>query len=257
MNIGLKLWSTNLANYAKEALRLYENGYCSYVELYAVPGIFEETATGWKNLNIPFTLHCPHFAHGFNLSKAELSDSNRKLFDEVRRFADFLNVDFIVIHGGIGGDVEETAKQLKALNEPRALIENKPYKAVPIIAPGKICVGYSPEQIELIKNESGCGFCLDFNHAICAANSFKLNHIDYLKEFMKLKPDMFHLSDLPDEKTEYDGHFHLGEGQIDLKSFAQFMKKDSKVSLETAKNSKTSLEDFIKDSEYYSKLMAV
>ena len=55
--------------------------------------------------------------------------------------------------------------------------------------------------------------------------------------------------------TEYDGHFHLGEGKLDLKSLAQFMNKDSKVSLETAKNSRTSLEDFIKDSEYYSKVM--
>ncbi len=255
MNIGLKLWSTNLEYYAKEALRLYEQGYCSYVELYAVPGTFDETAVAWKNLNIPYTLHCPHFAHGFNLGKTKQRDNNRKEFDEVRKFADLLNVDNIIIHGGIDGEAEETAKQLKDLNEPRALIENKPYKAVPVIAPGKTCVGYSPEQIELIKGVSGCGFCLDFNHAICAANSFKLDYIDYLKDFMKLKPDMFHLSDLPDEKTEYDGHFHLGEGQIDLKSLAQFMKKDSKVSLETAKNSRTSLEDFIKDSEYYSRLM--
>lgn len=255
MNIGLKLWSTNLEYYAKEALRLYEQGYCSYVELYAVPGTFEETAVAWKNLNIPYTLHCPHFAHGFNLGKSKLRDSNRKKFDEVRKFADLLKVDYIIIHGGIDGEAEETAKQLKDLNEPRALIENKPYKAVPVIAPGKTCVGYSPEQIEMIKSLSGCGFCLDFNHAICAANSFNYNYIDYIKKFMALKPDMFHLSDLPDEKTEYDGHFHLGEGQIDLKSLAQFMDKDSKVSLETAKNSRTSLEDFIKDSEYYSKLM--
>ena len=255
MNIGLKLWSTNLEYYAKEALRLYEQGYCSYIELYAVPGTFEETAVAWKNLNIPYTLHCPHFAHGFNLGKSKLRESNRKKFEEVRKFADLLKVDYIIIHGGIDGEAEETAKQLKDLNEPRALIENKPYKAVPVIAPGKTCVGYSPEEIEMIKSMSGCGFCLDFNHAICAANSFNYDYIDYIKKFMALKPDMFHLSDLPDEKTEYDGHFHLGEGQINLKSLAQFMNEDSKVSLETAKNSRTSLEDFIKDSEYYSKLM--
>ncbi len=256
MNIGLKLWSTNLDYYAKEALRLYEQGYCSYVELYAVPGTFEETAVGWKNLNIPYTLHCPHFAHGFNLGKSELKNNNKTIFDEVKRFADLLNVDFIIIHGGIDGEAEETAKQLKDLNEPRALIENKPYKAVPVIAPGKTCVGYSPEEIEIIKSLSGCGFCLDFNHAICAANSFNHNYIDHIKKFMAIKPDMFHLSDLPDEKTEYDGHFHLGDGQINLSSLAQFMNKDSKVSLETAKNSRTSLEDFIKDSEYYTKIIA-
>ena len=249
MNIGIKLWSTNLDYYAKEALRLYEKGYFSYIELYAVPGTLE-TASEWKSLNIPYTLHCPHFAHGFNLGKSELRESNSKIFDEVRRFADLLNVDYIIIHGGIGGEVEETAKQLKSLNEPRALIENKPYKAVPVIAPGKICVGYSPEQIGLIKSVSGCGFCLDFNHAICTANSFKFDYIEYLKKFMALKPDMFHLSDLPDEKTEYDGHLHLGQGKLNLKSLIQFMNKDSKVSLETAKNSRTSLDDFISDSDW-------
>ena len=250
MNIGLKLWSTNLNNYAKEALRLFEQGHYSYLELYAVPGTLN-TIKEWKALDIPYTLHCPHFAHGFNLSKQDYKDSNKRIFDEVRKFADELNVDYIIIHSGIDGDVVETARQLKALNEPRALIENKPYKAAPIIAEGKTCVGYSPEQIELIKSESGCGFCLDFNHAICAANSFKQNHIDYLKDFMKLKPDMFHLSDLPDDKSEYDSHHHLGQGKVELKSLAQFMNINSKVSLETAKNSKTSLEDFIADTQFF------
>ncbi len=249
MNIGIKLWSTNLENYANEALRLFEQGYFSYLELYAVPGTLN-TIKGWKALNIPYTLHCPHFAHGFNLSKQEYKESNQRIFDEVRKFADELNVDYIIIHSGIDGDAIETAKQLKALNEPRALIENKPYKAAPIIAEGKTCVGYSPEQIELIKSESGCGFCLDFNHAICAANSFRQDHIDYLKNFMKLKPEMFHLSDLPDNMSEFDSHLHLGQGKIDLISLAQFMNKDSKVSLETAKNSRTSLDDFIMDYDY-------
>ncbi len=255
MSIGIKLWSTNLENYANEALRLFEAGYFSYLELYAVPGTLN-TINGWKKLSIPYTLHCPHFAHRFNLSKPELKNSNRRIFDEVRKFADELNVDYIIIHGGIDGEAIETAKQLKALNEPRALIENKPYKAVPGIATGKICTGYSPKQIELIKNESGCGFCLDFNHAICAANSFNLDYIDYLKEFMKLKPDMFHLSDMPDAKSEYDGHLHLGQGKVDLKSLAQFINKDSKVSLETAKNSKTSLEDFVADYKFVKELIS-
>ncbi len=224
-------------------------GCFNYIELYAVPGTLD-TITGWKNLNIPFTLHCPHSAHGFNLAKVELSDSNRKLFNEVRKFADGLNVDYIIIHGGLDGDYKETARQLKALNEPRALIENKPYRAVPKIAQDKTCIGYNKEQIEYIKNESGCGFCLDFNHAICAANSFKINYLDYLQEMMTLKPEMFHLADMEKADAEIDTHLHLGEGQVNLKSLMRFLSVNSKVSLETAKNSKTSLDDFIKDSEW-------
>ena len=253
MNIGLKIWSTNLDNYAKEALRLYKLGCFNYIELYAVPNTLE-SLNAWKNLNIPFTLHCPHSAHGFNLAKAELADSNRKLFDEVRRFADGLNVDYIIIHGGLDGDYKETARQLKALNEPRALIENKPYRAVPKIAQDKTCIGYNKEQIEYIKNESGCGFCLDFNHAICASNSFKINYLDYIQEMMELNPDMFHLADMEKADSEIDTQLHLGEGQVDLKSLKRFLSIDSKVSLETAKKSRTSLEDFIADFNYYRSL---
>ena len=254
MKIGLKIWSTNLSNYANEALRLYDSGYFSYIELYAVPGT-SDTISSWKKLNIPFTLHCPHSVHGFNLSKAEFRENNKKLFNEVRKFADKLNVDYIIIHSGIDGEVIETAKQLKALNEPRALIENKPYKAIPELAPNKTCVGYNKEQLELIIKESGCGFCLDFNHAICAANSFKINHLDYIKELMDLKPNMFHLADLADSNSETDTHLHLGDGQLDLEALAHFFNKDSKVSLETAKKSKTSLEDFKADYEYFCKLV--
>lgn len=254
MQIGLKIWSTNLENYAKEALRLFDLGYFTYIELYAVPGTLDSIPK-WKKLNIPYTLHCPHSVHGFNLSKAELRGSNEKLFNEVRKFADELKVDYIIIHSGIDGEVEETAKQLKALNEPRALIENKPYKAIPDLAPNKTCVGYNKEQLELIIKESGCGFCLDFNHAICAANSFKINHLDYIKSLMDLKPNMFHLADLADTNLETDTHLHLGDGKLDLKALARFFNKDSKVSLETAKNSKTSLEDFKADYEYYCNLV--
>ena len=189
------------------------------------------------------------------MAKPELKENNLKIFNEVREFADRLNVDYIIIHGGLDGDVNETAKQLKSFNEPRALIENKPYRAVPKIAENKTCIGYNFNQLEIIKNESDCGFCLDFNHAICTANSFNYNYVNFIKELMKLKPNMFHISDMENASAEIDTHLHLGAGQINLQSLTQFLNKDSKVSLETAKSSKTSLEDFIKDSEYFSKML--
>ena len=249
MNIGLKLWSTNLSNYANEAMRLYESGYYNYLELYVVPNSLD-TLSGWKKLNIPYTLHCPHSAHGFNLAKSELKRSNQQIFNEVRKFADELNVDYIIIHGGLDGNAKETAEQLKGLNEPRALIENKPYKSTPKVVENKICIGYNREEIDLIKNESNCGFCLDFNHAICAANSFKINYINYIEDLMELKPQMFHLADMSDANSEFDSHLHLGQGKLELEKLAKFLSVDAKVSLETAKNSKTSLEDFIDDCKF-------
>ena len=254
MKAGLKLWSTNFTNYFQEALSLYERGLYSYIELYVVPDslVFIDD---WKKLKIPFTIHCPHSAHGFNLAKSELRRHNQSLFEEVRKYADRLSADYIVIHGGLDGTVEETARQLKALNEPRALIENKPYRSVPgVIKDVKVCVGNNLEELQLVKEESGCGFCLDFGHAVCASNSYKKDCFDYIGELMTLKPQMFHLTDITDMKSDIDAHPHLGHGYLDLKRIGQYLPEDAKVTLETVKQSKTSLNDFIEDANIFKDL---
>ena len=254
MKIGLKLWSTNLNAYSEEALSLFRNGVYSFLELYVVPGSLE-TLSGWAKLDIPFTIHCPHSAHGFNLAKNESEDSNRNIYYEVKMFADRLNADYIVFHGGMGKNVEETARQLKALAEPRAVIENKPYKALPFAGENVTCIGYTPEQIAFVKAEAQCGFCLDFNHAVCAANSLRKSHSSYIDEFMRLKPDMFHLSNMSEASSELDNHLHLDEGQLNIEKLVAAMPMNAKVTFETRKNSKTSLSDFIDDVNYVKKIL--
>ncbi len=71
--IGLKLWSRNTDYYYDEAIRLYNDGVYDYIELYVVPNM-TDTIEKWKKLDIPFIVHCPHFAHGFNLAKIENKD---------------------------------------------------------------------------------------------------------------------------------------------------------------------------------------
>lgn len=71
--IGLKLWSRNTDYYYDEAIRLYNDGVYDYIELYVVPNT-TDTIEKWKKLDIPFIVHCPHFAHGFNLAKIENKD---------------------------------------------------------------------------------------------------------------------------------------------------------------------------------------
>ena len=68
--IGLKLWSINTDYYYDEAIRLYKDGVFDYIELYVVPNS-TDSIVKWKKLNIPFIIHCPHFAHGFNMAKVE------------------------------------------------------------------------------------------------------------------------------------------------------------------------------------------
>ena len=244
--LGLKLWSINTDNYIKAAQELFEASVFDYIELYVVPQSLEHLED-WQKLDIPYIIHCPHFANGFNLAKKEKKDSNLKIYQEVKKFADELSAPYIIFHGGIDGNMEETAKQLASFDEPRALIENKPYVALPNKMNGNFCRGYNVEEIELVKKTANCGFCLDIGHAICSANSQKIEPYSYIKDFLKLEPTMFHLTDCADLCSEYDSHLHLGDGELNIAKIIELLPKNALITLETIKNSKENLDDFIQD----------
>ncbi|MFA6988644.1 MAG: TIM barrel protein [Candidatus Gastranaerophilaceae bacterium] len=247
--LGLKLFSTN-DYYVNEAKRLYEEGHYDYIELYSVPDSYNDFVNIWKKLDIPFIIHAPHFGGGLNLSKKECLNNNLKLVKEAKKFADELDSEFIIFHGGIGGNMEETAKQLKSFNEHRALIENKPYKVFPKLANDEACVGYNFCEINYIINVTGCGFCLDFGHVACSANSQGKDIYYYFEEFLNLKPKMFHLTDIKDITSEYDSHPHLGEGEFNIKKILSMLSLNDKITIETIKNSKANLNDFMKDIKF-------
>jgi len=239
---GLKLWSNN-ENYVKEAIRLFEKGVYQYIEIYMLPGTEKKMVDMWKGLEIPYIVHAPHYQAGLNLAKKESWEANFKLITETQKFADSLTADKIIVHPGIAGDIKETARQLKEINEPRLLVENKPYYA---IFDGLICNGTSPEEIEFVMKEAGIGCCLDIGHAFCAARGLKKEPMEFLKDFFGLQPEMFHLTD-GDYSSEYDRHDHIGKGNYDMKSIMKLIPQGKRVTVETVKDSKESLTDFEED----------
>ncbi len=245
--IGLKLWSINTDYYFEEARRLYSEGVYDYIELYVVPGSLSFLPQ-WGSLDIPYIIHHPHFAHGFNLAKAEKEKTNREIYGEVKQFADALRAPHIIFHGGIDGCVEETARQLAALEEARALIENKPFVALPNRMGGEFCRGATPEELQHIISTAKCGFCFDVGHAVCAANSLLREPYAYLQELNALRPQMYHLSDVADMSSPYDAHPHLGTGKLDIARLKkELFVPGATISVETNKNSKTELNDFKED----------
>jgi deoxyribonuclease IV len=249
VKIGLKLWSTNTDFYYNEALRLYRDKCFNYIELYVVPGTLE-TLPKWQGLNIPFIVHNAHFMNGFNLAKKESREDNFKIYQETKRFADALKAEYIIFYGGVDGVIEETALQLKSLNEPRALIENKPYRALPNKMNGVTCRGSSPDEIQYVMQETKCGFCLDFGHAVCAANSQKEDHANFIELFLTLAPTMYHLTNVSDLTSEHDSHAHLGCGQLDIRSLLKKIPRDAMTTIETEKSSKEDLKDFVEDVQW-------
>ncbi len=247
--IGLKLWSINTDYYYEEAKRLYNMGVFDYIELFVVPESVETIEMWKKLLPIPFIIHNAHFAKGFNLAKKEMVERNREIYEQTKLFADELKAKYIIFHGGIDGSIEETARQLASFNEPRALIENKPFAAIPNKMHGEYCRGYNLDEIKKVMDAANCGFCLDFGHAICSANSQGKDVYEYCEEFLQLKPKMFHLTDNADITSPFDSHLNLGKGELNLGRIKKMLPNNAIVTLETNKNSKYNLDDFIGDSK--------
>lgn len=249
INKGLKLYNLNVDCYTDDILELYDRELYDYIELYVVPnngdliGYWEQIK---KDKNIPFIIHHAHSSNGFNLALKECKKQNLDIYKQTLVYADKLDVDTIIFHSGMNGDIKESARQLKAFGESRAVVENKPYKPVSGEA-WEYCVGCSVDDMMLILSECGCGFCLDFGHAICAANTFKIEPYSFIESFLSLKPKMYHLTDVYDMSSEIDAHPHLGDGVLDMKRIFSYIKDGSKVTFETIKNSKTDLKDFEKD----------
>ena len=248
--LGLKLWSVNTDSYYNEAIRLYNKGIFDYIELYVVPNSLSELSK-WKRMDIPFIIHSPHSAHGFNLAMADKTKTNLEIYKQVRLFADELNAQYIIFHGGTDGKIEETVKQLSSFHEPRVLIENKPYLPLPGNPNVKVCRGSTIDELKYILNGVGCGLCLDIGHAVCSANYQGKDPYAYIKELLCLKPKIFHLSDISDIRAVYDSHYHLGTGCLDIARLKrEIFTVNSVISIETIKDNKDNLNDFEKDVQW-------
>lgn len=241
--LGLKLWSINTDYYLEEAQKLYQEGFFDYIELYIVPET-TETIKKWQSVNIPFTLHAPHFTHNVNLAIAEKEEFNKKIFEEVKLFNEELNAQYVVVHSGIEGNIEETTRQLNLINLENMLIENKPYRAP--LGEEKLCRGATIQEIKTVLENVKCRFCLDIGHAICSANSFNMEPYNFLKEFNKLNPECYHLSDNFIDSA-VDKHLHLGQGNYDFEKIFDIINFDKNIAIETNKVSKINLEDFKND----------
>ncbi len=254
--IGLKLWSIN-KNYGRSILKLFIENICQYIELYIIPGSYEEFISFWKdikiknNLDIPFIIHAPHFSHGMNLARAEKWEINSRLAAEAFLYADDLMSGSVIFHPGVEGNIEETAGQLKRLADNRIVIENKPYYS----NDGRfVCNGHSPEDIRFLMNKTGLNFCLDIGHCVCAANARKVDIFNLIGEFLDLKPAMYHLTD-GDINGIYDRHDRYGKGNFPIKDMLGMIPPGSLITNESVKTSQNDLDDVKEDVLFLKKII--
>ena len=244
--IGLKLYSTNIANYLPCALALARHGVMDYLELYLVPGSLE-TLDAWRAVPLPVVIHAPHLHHGVNFADASRREVNRRIFGEVRQFADALHADCIICHGGTGGTPEETVSQIAALRDERIVLENKPHLQHPEVIPDHPewrCRGASFEEFSAMVRAIGCGVCHDLTHTICSSASLGRDWKRELVRFESLGPRVHHLSDMVSLRDELDTHEALGQGVLELDKVLAVVPDGARITLETPKHYPDSLADF-------------
>lgn len=244
INIGLKLWSTN-THFTDEIYEMYENNFFSYIELFSVPNSFTETIYYWKEKHIPYVIHASHSMTGLNFSKNEMKNENIFLTNEAKAFADKLNADKIIFHPGLDGSIDETINQIKFVYDSRFVIENKPAVGIN----NEKCIGSSIGEIKRIITECNTMFCLDFGHAIAAANSYLIDPMLFIESFMELNPAIYHLTD-GDYSSTKDHHYHYGKGTFPLKEIFELLPNHSFVTNEAKRKNSNSLKEIINDTQY-------
>lgn len=244
IKLGLKLGSTNI-QYTNEILDYYENGVFQYIELFVPTGTFSDTIDYWKQFNIPFGIHAPHSAAGLNLSLIKNRQINKEKIEEAIRFTDSLKAKYLVFHSGTNGTCDEVVNQLKPYVDERFLIENKPVNGLD----GSRCIGTNIDELQYILKSLNVGFVLDFGHAICAANTYKVNPINFIKKLNNLKPRLYHLTD-GNYTSELDSHLHYGKGSFPLKQLLDFVPENGMVTNEAKRDNPFSLKEFFNDSKY-------
>ncbi|NPE27409.1 TIM barrel protein [Methanococcoides sp. SA1] len=210
MELGLKLWSTNI-NLIENSIQLIENNIFDYIELFVVPN----TDINPFLIDVPYIIHIPHEKFNVNIGECSKKLHNSKMITNSINWADELNAKYLILHAGYGS-LDNGISFLDTIDDNRLLIENMPKIGIA----GESMIGYSTEQLEILLNDKR-DLCLDLGHAIKAACSMQIDYKPFIEEFIdKFKPKMFHFSD-GISNNEKDEHLKLGDGDYDL----QFLKK--------------------------------
>ena len=91
--------------------------------------------------------------------------------------------------------INAAARLAKNTTYGRILIENNVVGGTfALMDKGKHYICYTPEHMKEVIELSGAGFCLDIEHTAITAHQLGTDFWKLLWQFMKLKPEYFHLS---------------------------------------------------------------
>lgn len=236
MEFGLKLWSIN-TNLIDQAASLIDNKTFDYIELFVVP----DTSVSPFKIDLPYIIHIPHEKFGVNIGDPVKMEYNLQKINECINWANELDAKYLILHAG-DGSIQAASDVLSQIADDRILIENM----TKIGLNEEKMIGYSPDQISELLDNTNMSLCLDFGHAVKSSISLGIDYKSYIQEFLKLKPLLFHICD-GDLEGEKDRHMNIGEGEYDIEYLLKCVEINvSKyVTVETPRKDQSSLNEDI------------
>lgn len=255
-NFGLKIFSTNLQNAPQFIKECAE--YCAarpdmFIEIMAIA---DSTTDDFKQIkqqlgNIKIRIHSSYI--GFDAGNPEQAQQNKKILAVAQKAADIFASPSIIVHAGYGHGkkyIAETARQFRLFNDSRIVVENLPYYD----NNGDNMHGCTAEEIGYIMQTSGCGFCFDFSHAICAAQDLHINIETQLQNFYALKPTVYHMCDGNTTQAK-DLHLHFGCGNYPLSHYLNDLTApDACITIETGEGIPQHVDKAVQDYLYLKSL---
>jgi len=189
-------------------------------------------------------IHSEHLRFGVNISDKGKHELNIKSVRFAQEMADRFGSRFIILHPGIKENekcsLDNAIDFYKELGDRRIITENMPYNG---LFNGQKFETFGRYLEEIIKiTESGIGFCFDFGHCWSVAYSMKKDPVNLVKEFIQLKPSMYHFSDSIMNR-EIDSHLSIGFGDADTNLFKSLLPNNAIVTLETEQDYEKQLND--------------
>jgi deoxyribonuclease IV len=215
------------------------------VDFFEIMAIETNDYSFLKEFNLPIVIHSQHRKFDVNIADKNKEELNIRSLEFAKKIADQTNAKKIIVHPGELDDencsIEQAVLLLKKINDKRLIVENLPPEG------NYIRLGRTPEQLKELITKSGCGFCFDINHAIEAALDLKIDYLDFIREFLKLKPNHYHIGGhiikTRGKTKDQRDHLAIKETDFDLKQILSMLPRDAEITLETTTDINATLED--------------
>lgn len=244
MKVGIKL----IRKFTSELI----DGLLDVIDFFEIMALEAVDYSFLKDYGLPVVVHNKHFGRGINFADKKKEKINLESLNLSFSLADYFEAGKIIVHPGNKVDescsLQNVIDFLNGINDSRILVENTIYWDESLVYGGEsqapyAGIGFDFKTMQEILSKTGKGFCLDFAHAAASADQLRREPLEFIKRLLKLRPQLFHVSD--SIFGEYDLHLHLGQGNFPLNEFKKMLPKEAMVTIETMPDSVKSREDIL------------